>query len=104
MKTEESANQMLDCPDCHGKGKRRVDRFVKTSDGCKFDHQTEATCGRCDGDGFISEKEANRIRAGKLIRQARQLLDLSQMEFAKELNIKASDLSDIEMGRKEFKR
>lgn len=94
----------MDCPDCYGNGKRRVDRLVKASDGCKFEHQTEAKCERCDGDGFVSEQEANRIKAGKLIRQARQLLDLSLMEFAKALNIKASELSDIEMGKKEFKR
>lgn len=95
---------MPDCPDCFGKGMKRVDRFVRAAGACKFEHETEAICERCDGDGLISQEQADRIEAGKLIRQARQLLDLSPTEFAKELNIKPSELGDIEMGRKVFKR
>lgn len=94
---------MKECPDCRGNGKVRVDRFVRRAEGCKFEHETEARCERCDGDGFISEQTAERIRKGRIIREARQLLDFSLFEFAKLLKIPASELSEIETGKREYR-
>jgi hypothetical protein len=91
----------MKCPHCQGEGSG-VAVFCGRqggADGGSFCHTRRLTCSTCEGRCEISEEHAERIAAGRRLREDRVARRMSQREEAERLGITPQELSRREQGR-----
>jgi hypothetical protein len=92
------SEKQVACPFCDGK--RTVFAFVNTGEDSSKHFSGIFKCSQCNGTGEISEDHLKEYMDGRVMREARIRSGETLSAAAKRLNMSATELSNIEHGRR----